>query len=178
MAIAPAIAIATAFATASFAPVALVPAIPILLLWLVSPGIAWWISRPLARREVRLTTDQLLFLRKLARRTWAFFETFVGPDDHWLPPDNWQEHPVATVAHRTSPTNMGFALLGHALAAAAVRRLSHALARAKVDPALAARWREEPSPARLSRNDAHTLPHAICRNYITFVQHLPSAFSK
>ncbi len=113
MAIAPAIAIATAFATASFAPVALVPAIPILLLWLVSPGIAWWISRPLARHEVRLTTDQLFFLRKLARRTWAFFETFVGPDDHWLPPDNWQEHPVATVAHRTSPTNMGFALLAN-----------------------------------------------------------------
>ena len=57
--------------------------------------------------------DQTLFLRKLARRTWAFFETFVGPDDHWLPPDNCQEHPVASVAHRTSPTNMGLALLAN-----------------------------------------------------------------
>ena len=46
-------------------------------------------------------------LRKLARRTWLFYETFVGPDDHWLPPDNYQESPLSEVAHRTSPTNIG-----------------------------------------------------------------------
>ena len=86
---------------------------PILGLWFASPAIAWWISRPLARREARLTADQTLFLRKLSRKTWAFFETFVGPEDHWLPPDNYQEHPVAVVAHRTSPTNMGLALLAN-----------------------------------------------------------------
>ncbi len=40
--------------------------------------------------------DQTMFLRKMARKTWAFFETYVGPDDHWLPPDNYQEHPVPT----------------------------------------------------------------------------------
>ena len=38
------------------APSALAVAAPILVLWFVSPGIAWWISRPLARREARLTT--------------------------------------------------------------------------------------------------------------------------
>ena len=36
-----------------------------------------------------------------------------APDDHWLPPDNFQEHPAAVVAHRTSPTNMGLALLAN-----------------------------------------------------------------
>jgi len=46
-------------------------------------------------------------------KTWSFFETFVGPDDHWLPPDNYQENPVPTVAHRTSPTNIGLALLAN-----------------------------------------------------------------
>ena len=86
---------------------------PILGLWFASPAIAWWISRPLTRRAARLTTHQTLFLRKLARKTWAFFEQFVGPDDHWLPPDNYQEHPVERVAHRTSPTNMGLALLAN-----------------------------------------------------------------
>ena len=86
---------------------------PILGLWFASPAIAWWISRPLARRAARLTADQTLFLRKLSRKTWAFFETFVGPEDHWLPPDNYQEHPVAVVGHRTSPTNMGLALLAN-----------------------------------------------------------------
>src|SRR5688572_15767249 len=86
---------------------------PVLLLWLASPAIAWWVSRPLGRREVRLTPEQTAFLRTTARKTWAFFETFVGPEDHWLPPDNFQEHPVAVVAHRTSPTNMGLALLAN-----------------------------------------------------------------
>jgi cellobiose phosphorylase len=94
-------------------PAALGVAAPLLSLWLASPAIAWWISQPLARRRERLTTDQSLFLRKIARKTWAFFETFVGPDDHWLPPDNYQEHPVAVIAHRTSPTNMGLALLAN-----------------------------------------------------------------
>jgi cyclic beta-1,2-glucan synthetase len=86
---------------------------PILALWLFAPGIAWWISRPLAEREARLSEDQLIFLRTVARKTWAFFETFVGPDDHWLPPDNFQDHPAPVIAHRTSPTNMGLALLAN-----------------------------------------------------------------
>jgi cyclic beta-1,2-glucan synthetase len=86
---------------------------PILGFWFASPAIAWWISRPLARRQARLTDDQTIFLRKISRKTWAFFETFVGPEDHWLPPDIYQEHPVAGVGHRTSPTNMGLALLAN-----------------------------------------------------------------
>ncbi|MGA2362560.1 MAG: glucoamylase family protein [Candidatus Aminicenantales bacterium] len=94
-------------------PAALGVAGPILGLWFASPAIEWWISRPLARRETRLTADQILFLRKLSRKTWAFFEIFVGPEDHWLPPDNYQEHSVPVVRHRTSPTNMGLALLAN-----------------------------------------------------------------
>jgi hypothetical protein len=50
-------------------------------------------------------------LRKLARKTWRFFETFIGPEDHWLPPDNFQENPAPVIATRTSPTNIGMALL-------------------------------------------------------------------
>ncbi len=82
-------------------------------MWLVSPAIAWWISRPLTRRRVRLASDRVVCAQILARKTWRFFETFVGPEDHWLPPDNYQEHPVAVVAHRTSPTNIGLVLLGN-----------------------------------------------------------------
>src|SRR6202021_2078761 len=50
-------------------------------------------------------------LRRVARRTWHFFETFVTAEDHMLPPDNFQEDPVPVVAHRTSPTNLGLYLL-------------------------------------------------------------------
>jgi cyclic beta-1,2-glucan synthetase len=94
-------------------PATLALAAPILFLWFASPLIVWWVSSPLTRRKPRLSDDQIVFLRKLARRTWAFFETFVGPEDHWLAPDNYQEHPVPVVAHRTSPTNMGLSLLAN-----------------------------------------------------------------
>ncbi|HYN27262.1 MAG TPA: glycosyltransferase family 2 protein, partial [Burkholderiales bacterium] len=110
---APVIAISTAMVLLLSKPAALAVAGPILILWLVSPVIAWWISRPLARREARLTAGQIFFLRKLSRKTWAFFEAFVGPEDHWLPPDNYQEYRGPTVAHRTSPTNMGLSLLAN-----------------------------------------------------------------
>jgi len=109
--VAPTVAIAAASTLLSTSPAAIPASAPILLLWLVSPILAWWISRPLAPRVAKLTLDQIVFLRKLARRTWAYFETFVGPADHWLPPDNYQEVPAGTIAHRTSPTNMGMALL-------------------------------------------------------------------
>ncbi len=111
--IAPILSTGAVVALAILRPVALCVAGPILVLWLVSPAIAWWFGRPLARREARLTAQQTDFLRTLSRKTWAFFEIFVGPDDHWLPPDNYQEHPVAALAHRTSPTNMGLALLAN-----------------------------------------------------------------
>jgi cellobiose phosphorylase len=111
--IAPVIAVAATIYLMLLEPAALAVAGPILFLWLVSPVSAWWISRPRIRREAKLTADQTFFLRKLSRRTWAFFETFVGPEDHWLPPDNYQENSDAVVAHRTSPTNMGLALLAN-----------------------------------------------------------------
>ena len=113
MAIAPVIAAVVGIGLAIAHPLALPVAAPILLLWGGSPAIAWWVSRPLARRSTRLAHGQLHFLRKLARKTWAYFETHVGPDDHWLPPDNVQESPAVGVAHRTSPTNMGLSLLAN-----------------------------------------------------------------
>ena len=94
-------------------PEVLAMASPILLLWWISPAIAWWISLPIVRREAKLTADQAFFLRKISRKTWGYFETFVGPEDHWLPPDNFQEYRGVGVAHRTSPTNMGLALLAN-----------------------------------------------------------------
>ena len=87
--------------------------VPILGLWFASPMVVWSISRSLVAREARLSIEQIVFLRRLTRRTWAFFERFVGPENNWLPPDNYQELPVAVVAHRTSPTNIGMALLSN-----------------------------------------------------------------
>ncbi len=84
---------------------------PLLYLWLVSPLVGWWLSRPLTPPPTRLTDGQQVFLEKLSRRTWRYFEAFVTEQDNWLPPDNFQEHPTPVIAPRTSPTNIGMALL-------------------------------------------------------------------
>ena len=84
-----------------------------LALWLAAPLIAWWISQPIEPKVPVLSGDQLGFLRRTARTTWHFFETFVAGPDNWLPPDNFQEIPSPRIASRTSPTNMGLALLAN-----------------------------------------------------------------
>ncbi len=94
-------------------PGAAAAAIPVLLAWLLSPLAAWWISRPLRPGLARLGEGDARFLRQVARLTWRYFETFVGPQENWLPPDNVQETPGLRVAHRTSPTDMGLALLSN-----------------------------------------------------------------
>jgi len=86
-------------------------ALPWLVAWLASPILVWLLSDAPSRRAQTLAPTQVLFLRGVARRTWNFFEHFVGAEDHWLPPDNYQEHPIPKIAHRTSPTNIGLYLL-------------------------------------------------------------------
>jgi cyclic beta-1,2-glucan synthetase len=88
--------------------VASLPAAAIFLVaWAASPVIAFVISRRRAEVALSLNAKDLRTIRIVARRTWRFFETFVGDEDHWLPPDNFQEDPRPVVAHRTSPTNIG-----------------------------------------------------------------------
>ncbi|HEY5089207.1 MAG TPA: cyclic beta 1-2 glucan synthetase, partial [Polyangia bacterium] len=96
-----------------YRPASLAPASPFLGLWFVSPAIGWWLSRTLPPPPIRLSGRQRAFLSKLARKTWRFFETFVTAEENWLPPDNVQEHTVLVVAPRTSPTNVGIALLAN-----------------------------------------------------------------
>ncbi|MCD7100298.1 glycoside hydrolase family 94 protein [Stenotrophomonas sp. MMGLT7] len=94
-------------------PAALWVAAPLLALWLLSPALMAWLGWPLRRRQSLLSGSQRAFLGRLARRTWAFFEVHIRAEDHWLPPDNVQEHPNLVVARRTSPTNMGLSLLAN-----------------------------------------------------------------
>ncbi|MET3133946.1 cyclic beta-1,2-glucan synthetase [Oxalobacteraceae bacterium GrIS 1.11] len=109
----PALAVTVSAGLLAWRPSTFPAAAAILALWLLAPAIAWWISRPIARRTLQLSATQHRFLHGVARKTWAFFETFVGPEGNWLPPDNMQEHPVMVLAHRTSPTNIGLALLAN-----------------------------------------------------------------
>ncbi len=85
-------------------------AIPILVVWMVSPWIAQRIDRQIVHKRIPLGDEEADLFRRVARRTWGFFERFVGPEDHWLPPDHFQESPVGIIAHQTSPSNIGLLL--------------------------------------------------------------------
>ena len=87
-------------------------AAPFAVVWVLSPLIARWASLPPPEAgHLTIAPADAEALRLIARRTWRFFEAFVGPDDNMLPPDNFQEEPEPVVAHRTSPTNIGLYLL-------------------------------------------------------------------
>jgi len=109
----PLLSVAVAVLLGYFQRDALPAALPVLLVWFLAPVVAWWISLPLERASTELSTPQTAFLEILARKTWSFFETYAGPEDNWLAPDNMQEHPTRVVAHRTSPTNIGMSLLAN-----------------------------------------------------------------
>lgn len=92
-------------------PSALLAAAPLLLAWIISPLVADWISQPIRHAPPNLTESQVKQVKRLARRTWAYFEQYAGPDDHWLPADHYQESPRGYIAHYTTPTNIGLYLL-------------------------------------------------------------------
>lgn len=80
--------------------------------WGASALVAWWSSLPCSSSAAQmLRAKDRHYLEVLARDTWRFFERCVGAEDHHLPPDNLQLVPEPTLAHRTSPTNIGLYLL-------------------------------------------------------------------
>jgi len=88
--------------------------VPLALLWTAGPLFAWWVSVPLpAPAPQALDEHSRLALRRIARKTWRFFDSFVVSEGHDLAPDNFQEDPGAVVAWRTSPTNIGLQLLAY-----------------------------------------------------------------
>src|SRR4029453_14246877 len=91
---------------------ALMAMAPFLLLWALFPVAVIVINRPAKSwRGGILTADDRQFLRLAARRTWRYFDDFVGPQTSWLPPDNVQEVPKQEIFLRTSPTNIGLWML-------------------------------------------------------------------
>ena len=105
-----ALSITTFIAILLIHPPGLVVGLPFLLAWFFAPLLVRRIDKPQQGRRFNLDHQQQRFLRTTARRTWLFFRRFVEPDNHWLPPDNYQEEPSVALARRTSPTNMGMSL--------------------------------------------------------------------
>ncbi len=75
-------------------------------LWLIGPVIARQISLPYPKE--RVNTDEL---REELKQMWQYYAELMNEKNHWLPPDNYQKEPLNVAAPRTSPTNIGLALL-------------------------------------------------------------------
>ena len=86
-------------------------ALPVLLLWVSAPFMAHDLSRPASPAPRLLGALERDALRRAARKTWRYFDAFMGAADNWLPLDNFQEDPGPRKAHRTSPTNIGLGVL-------------------------------------------------------------------
>lgn len=86
-------------------------AVLILCVFSAAPIIAYAISKPYTRKRVELSSDDISELRRLARKTWRYFEDLAGAAENYLPTDNYQEDPPRGAAHRTSPTNIGLLLV-------------------------------------------------------------------
>ena len=79
------------------------------LMWLVSPVCAAALALP-AARETPLSLRDRDLLHRSVTEAWGFYKELSSSDDHFLPPDNFQQQPPIGAAHRTSPTNIGLAL--------------------------------------------------------------------
>jgi len=100
-----------ALLVAIVAPGRLPLAFPMLVLWGFSPLLAYVTGQELALERRPLQRGDRDAYRKIARRTWRFFDDLIGAGDNWLMPDNLQEDRREPIAHRTSPTNIGLQLL-------------------------------------------------------------------
>ncbi len=92
------------------------PGICLGALWLLSPALAEYLDGGQLTRE-RLSEDDKALLLELAGKIWRYFTEQCTPRGGYLPPDNWQEQPPLGAAMRTSPTNIGLALVSSLAAA-------------------------------------------------------------
>ncbi|NLO47131.1 MAG: hypothetical protein GX111_02230 [Clostridiales bacterium] len=90
-------------------------AVAVGILWLLSPLCAYVQSREI-NDELSISEDKRTFLVRCAHDSWKYFDKMLTQRRSYLPPDNWQEEPAIGTAERTSPTNIGLAMLS-ALAA-------------------------------------------------------------
>ncbi len=79
------------------------------LMWLLSPAAAAALALPASGGATLSVRDSDLLHRSLTE-CWGYYRELSGEEDHFLPPDNFQQQPPVGTAHRSSPTNIGLAL--------------------------------------------------------------------
>jgi cyclic beta-1,2-glucan synthetase len=88
---------------ATVAPGRLSFAVPILLLWILSPALVYTAGLPTASKRATLSRSERARFRQVARKTWRFFEDLVGPSDHGSCPTTTRK--IAPIRSRTDLTD-------------------------------------------------------------------------
>ena len=86
------------------------------ILWVAAPYAVHFSSQKRPAKQQKLNPEQIKKFRITARKIWAFYEDYAIESENYLPPDNVQFTPVYCVAHRTSPTNIGFLIISTVIA--------------------------------------------------------------
>ena len=83
------------------------------ILWLITPGVIKYVGNKIEEKPAiqYLSEEEQKYLKGIGEKTWGFFKTYLTEDANYLPPDNYQEDRRNKVVYRTSPTNIGLALL-------------------------------------------------------------------
>ncbi|MFV0240475.1 MAG: glucoamylase family protein, partial [Lacrimispora sphenoides] len=79
--------------------------------WCFASQIAYGISQPDKKLQLKNIAQNNELLLDTARRTWQFFKELSTKENNWLCPDNYQISMVEKVSDKTSPTNMGLQFL-------------------------------------------------------------------
>lgn len=82
-------------------------------LWIIAPAIMSLISKPIVKKAKvdQISKDDQTYVKEIGNRTWSFFKDYLNENTNFLPPDNYQESRKEKIVYRTSPTNIGLALL-------------------------------------------------------------------
>ena len=80
------------------------------IVWLLAPLFALSLDRERPRERALGARSREFLLRECAKM-WAYFDENCTAARGYLPPDNVQEQPPVGAAERTSPTNIGLALI-------------------------------------------------------------------
>ncbi len=83
------------------------------LLWILSPYLAYKISKEKKQIEKieMLTEEERNYLLEIGKKTWNYFKENLNEKTNYLPPDNYQENRKEKWVYRTSSTNIGLGLL-------------------------------------------------------------------
>ncbi len=85
---------------------ALFAAAPILVLWALAPAVAAWLNSSPRHELGPLPAEDRDFLEEQLLQIWRYFDDFGGEANHFLIPDNVEEHNTLQI-RKLSPTNLG-----------------------------------------------------------------------